>query len=263
MTVTLARGEDFARKHELSAATRFSFANCEYAPRQRTPSHVHEVSYLALVLRGAYREMYRSSGAVDFTAGELAFHPADQDHRTEFSRNGASIFRIELDAAQRHLLVRPQSFRDPQLTHLARRVYDEFRNPDCYSYLVAEGLTLELTALCARATEAAAPRWLRRVTEMLQNAEPSKVTLSTLSAATGIHRSRLARSFRTHYRCSFGEYVRRLRITQASERLRDTDDPIAQIALELGFCEQSHFSNVFRRYTGSSPRAYRLANRGR
>jgi AraC-like DNA-binding protein len=41
--------------------------------------------------------------------------------------------------------------------------------------------------------------------------------------------------------------------------LRRTDKSIIQIAMECGFEDQSYFSRVFKRYTGSSPRAYRGA----
>jgi len=43
----------------------------------------------------------------------------------------------------------------------------------------------------------------------------------------------------------------------AMRQLRDTDVPIAEIALRAGFADQSHFTNLFRRITGCTPRAYR------
>ena len=51
-------------------------------------------------------------------------------------------------------------------------------------------------------------------------------------------------------------YVMQLRMSQAKEMLRDDMD-ILDIALSLGFYDQSHFANTFKQYVGVTPRAYR------
>jgi transcriptional regulator GlxA family with amidase domain len=37
--------------------------------------------------------------------------------------------------------------------------------------------------------------------------------------------------------------------------------PLAQVALETGFAEQSHFTRVFRRIAGTTPRAWQRERR--
>jgi AraC family transcriptional regulator len=59
-----------------------------------------------------------------------------------------------------------------------------------------------------------------------------------------------------------GTYVRRLRVELAGRWLTDTDLPLAEIALAAGFCDQSHFSNLFRRIIGVTPSHYRRQARG-
>jgi AraC family transcriptional regulator len=39
--------------------------------------------------------------------------------------------------------------------------------------------------------------------------------------------------------------------------LRTTDEPLSQIAAAVGFASQSHFTTVFKRLTGATPRTYR------
>jgi AraC family transcriptional regulator len=77
----------------------------------------------------------------------------------------------------------------------------------------------------------------------------------------GVHPVTLARGFRRAYGCSVGAYLRRLRVARAAQRLAETDDALAEIALEAGFADQSHFSNLFRRETGVSPSAFRRSVR--
>ncbi len=47
------------------------------------------------------------------------------------------------------------------------------------------------------------------------------------------------------------------RIEAAKKLLSETEIPIAQIALEIGFQSQSRFTTLFRRLTGTTPRAFR------
>jgi len=67
----------------------------------------------------------------------------------------------------------------------------------------------------------------------------------------------LMRSFRRHFRCSMGEYVRRRRIREAQRLLADDDTPLARIALQAGFYDQSHFTRTFKRLTRMTPSEYR------
>jgi AraC family transcriptional regulator len=83
------------------------------------------------------------------------------------------------------------------------------------------------------------------------------VTLAGAAAAGGVHPAHLAREFRVHYRTSVGSYVRGLRLAWAAQRLAGTNDPIADIAVEAGFADQSHFTRAFRSYSGLTPRAFR------
>ena len=47
------------------------------------------------------------------------------------------------------------------------------------------------------------------------------------------------------------------RVNEARRRLRETNESIVAIALDLGFSSQSHFAQVFRREAGMSPSDYR------
>jgi len=63
------------------------------------------------------------------------------------------------------------------------------------------------------------------------------------------------------FRRSFGitphTYVMRRRVAVAQQLLTRTDLGLVDIALKAGFCDQSHLSRSFRRFSGLPPRAYR------
>ena len=48
-----------------------------------------------------------------------------------------------------------------------------------------------------------------------------------------------------------------LRVEESKQLLANTESPVIDIALSVGFSDQSYFSKVFKRYTGLTPREYR------
>ena len=53
------------------------------------------------------------------------------------------------------------------------------------------------------------------------------------------------------------QYVNQQRIEKAKKSLKQQNEAIADIALECGFANQSHFNKVFRQYVGTTPKKYR------
>jgi AraC family transcriptional regulator len=78
-----------------------------------------------------------------------------------------------------------------------------------------------------------------------------------------VHPVHLSRSFRRHFGLTLTEYVRQGRLARAMVRLSTTDDPMIEIARDVGFADQSHFTREFRRAVGDSPGGYRSRLRGR
>src|SRR5262249_1506686 len=74
---------------------------------------------------------------------------------------------------------------------------------------------------------------------------------------TQLSTSHFCRAFKT----SFGEtpraYILRRRVERAQELMLTTKEPLSQIALACGLCDQAHFSRVFRRIVGETHNAWR------
>jgi len=51
------------------------------------------------------------------------------------------------------------------------------------------------------------------------------------------------------------------RIDVAMARVRDTDEPLGEIGVAIGFSDQSHFTRVFRAVMGETPNAFRHRHR--
>ncbi len=65
--------------------------------------------------------------------------------------------------------------------------------------------------------------------------------------------------FKTITSKTFTEYVNGLRISNAMQLLRETDERVLDICYKVGFNNVNHFNRMFRQHTGMSPRNYRKA----
>jgi AraC family transcriptional regulator len=87
------------------------------------------------------------------------------------------------------------------------------------------------------------------------------MSLDDLARAVGASPFHLARLFRRHTGFSLHGYRTRMRLLHALDRLEETRGALSELALELGFSSQSHFSDAFRRAFGVPPGI--LTRRGR
>ncbi len=232
------------------------------------PWHHHETPTICFVLRGGFTELWRG-GSIACSSSTMKITPAGERHRNRFNRGDVRGLLIEPDNSQLDRL-RPYSrvlderlsFQSGLLSGIAWRVYDEMRQTDSAAPLAVEGLLLELVAAASRLREqngisGRRPRWLEDAREKIHVELRARPSLSGLAQSVGVHPVTLARAFRGAFGCTVGEYVRRVRIERAAHQLAQTERSLAEIALDAGFSDQSHFSNLFRRHTGLSPFKYR------
>jgi AraC family transcriptional regulator len=248
----------------------FSLREGRHAPGSILPWHRHSGPTICFVCAGAFTERFAGT-TLECTPGTLKITPAEEPHSNRFGREETRGLLIEADVAgigrlgeHATVLRERASFHDGHLAMLAWRLMAELRSGDSVAPLAIEGLLLEILAGAARAREVrlhgTVPRWVAEAREYLH--DPGQVgSLGELAAVVGVHPVTLARGFRKAYGCSVGAYLRWLRISRAARRLAETDEPLAEIALDAGFADQSHFSNVFRRETGLSPSVFRRGAR--
>ncbi len=79
----------------------------------------------------------------------------------------------------------------------------------------------------------------------------------------GMSQRTLNRRFKSATGMSPGRFVQQLRLEQARELLRDSNLPIAEVAVAVGYQDIGYFSTLFREHMAQSPTAYRQAVRGK
>ncbi|MDE7420125.1 MAG: helix-turn-helix domain-containing protein [Muribaculaceae bacterium] len=93
------------------------------------------------------------------------------------------------------------------------------------------------------------------------NLSDPAMNVDGLSDAVGLSRSQLHRRMKDLMGVAPSDYIRNVKLRKACELLSRGDVDIAQVAYSLGFNAQSHFSTLFKRYTGMTPTEYRTAGK--
>ena len=105
-----------------------------------------------------------------------------------------------------------------------------------------------------------APRDLRslhRAREYVHAHFTENLTLAQVARAAGVHPVYLGQIFRQEFGETLGEYLNRIRVRAAAGMLANSDLPLSAVAVDLGFYDQSHFTRVFRQFTGATPGTFR------
>ena len=140
------------------------------------------------------------------------------------------------------------------------------------------------TALAGLSDEEEVARWLSSMLERVMDAIrdnrqfPNAVLLGravsymeehlgepldrdTVARAAGLSGSHFSHLIREKTGRTFTDLMAQYRVDRSKILLLRTGDSIIDIALDCGFEDQSYFTRVFKRYTGTTPRAYRAKAR--
>jgi len=100
---------------------------------------------------------------------------------------------------------------------------------------------------------------LRAAIELVHDRWDRPLRVDDLAAAAGMSPDRLERAMRRALAISPKQYMLRIRAERAAALLATTDRPIARIAAECGYYDQSQMTRQFRRHIGVTPSTYRHA----
>lgn len=103
-----------------------------------------------------------------------------------------------------------------------------------------------------------APHRLSRVLACVEARLGERLRVSELAREASMSPFHFARMFKLATGHSPHQYIMLRRIEHAKQLLGATTLPIAQVARRVGFRTQAHFSGVFSRYAGVTPKGYRL-----
>jgi AraC family transcriptional regulator len=180
-----------------------------------------------------------------------------------------------VNPARVHIVSSYEGRRDPLLEHLIEALVAEARlGLHRAQPLIVESVATALASHLLERFNETAPRPLRvpgalaaavlaRVRAYIEDTLGQRISLSQLAAVAGVSRFHFARQFRASSGESAMAYLRRVRIERAKSVLCQRDITITELALSLGFADQSHFTRAFRRQVGIAPGEFARRAHGR
>ena len=100
-------------------------------------------------------------------------------------------------------------------------------------------------------------RRMLRARDAMDRAFASALDVPALARVAHVSPSHFSRQFRATFGETPHRYLQRRRVERAMELLRETDAPVTEICLDVGFMSLGTFSRTFSEIVGESPSAYR------
>lgn len=127
---------------------------------------------------------------------------------------------------------------------------------------VAQSFLAHARALVGReshlpARSAKSVSFRRRIDEYLESNLGARIHVDDLVSLTHLSTSHFHRVFRRRFGQPPMSYVMERRVRRAQTLMLAAKQPLIQISLDCGFCDQAHFSRTFRRVVGMTPREWR------
>jgi AraC family transcriptional regulator len=267
MSVALDAGQFLGRTRTRHRKDGLVLSEIAHDHARALPSHTHESAYFSLLQSGSYEETW-GARRLEYARGSIAFHPAALTHADVIGSTGGRFVTIEvgrawldkvadvaaLDAEPRLL--------PPEIAWLARRALREAVEAAPGAAVAIEALVLEMLVASSRAADKAHPKTpdATRALEAVRADPFRRWTLEALAAECGMPPAALSRAIRKQTSKTLGAIALEARIQAAAELVRKDDRPLAEIARAAGFADQSHFTRLFRRVTGTTPGAWRDRN---
>jgi AraC family transcriptional regulator len=208
-------------------------------------------------------------------AGDASFMCGDDRHRYQRIQGAAEVLVVHLPSEwltrafggnrAMHFDRTVALGQQPTLVSLAREMQAEVNRRGQTGQLFAESLSLAFVGFAASQLNPSAgkehgrslgPAERQKLREFMLSRLAEDISLSELAAVVGLGPRHFSKLFGSAFGCSPYRYVLNLRLAEAARLLTSTSRDVREIAYELGFCSQSHFTAMFRKAYGLTPARY-------
>ncbi len=98
---------------------------------------------------------------------------------------------------------------------------------------------------------------IEEIISYLHSFYTQNITIATITRNFNTNRTTLAKKFKEKLGVTPIDYLNRVRITKAALLLQETNMPINQIMIKVGFNNRNYFNKVFKKHTGLKPGEFR------
>jgi AraC family transcriptional regulator len=219
------------------------------------PPHRHVNDYVCVVLTGGFAEQERNDWH-ERKAGSIFTHRAGETHHDHFGPRGAVCVNLHFATGEP----------GPNFEGVCSASGLVSAEKLAFELAVSSREELVMASLAAEIMGDIRPgrrsardrgKWIDRIVQAISDEPERRWTLGELAEIAERHPVHVAQSFRSSTGISLGSFQRVRRLTSLSLALRTGDIPLAALAADFGYCDQSHMTAEFRGAFGVSPGRYR------
>lgn len=222
-------------------------------------AHFHENPIVSFILEGdSFERINRETNRR--SAGDIRFYGAGDLHQVEIknfpSRN--INFELESDFLTRNEFLEEKINlavnKNPSAKYSFLKIYKEFLENDDFSLSSMQILVFDLIAGSETRFVKNKPRWVNLLDELLNDHWNETLSMQDLSLILNVHPVTISKYFTKYFACTYGEYMRRLRIDKSLQMIKNPRLSLTEIAFFCGFSDHSHFTRNFKDLTGFLPK---------
>jgi AraC family transcriptional regulator len=218
------------------------------------PPHRHANDYVCIVLAGGFAEQERNKWR-DRQRGCFFTHHAGETHHDAFGPSGAMCVNLHHPAGSAAPTI--EGMCPTRLSVAAHQLALELA-ASSREELAMASLAAEIMGGIRRAPFCRdGGIWIDRVIEAISDEPRRRWSLGELAKIAGRHPVHVAQSFRAKTGMSLGAFQRLRRLTGLTLALRHGTAPLAALATDFGYCDQSHMTSEFHAAFGTSPGRFR------
>jgi len=224
--------------------------------------HYHQNPHYSHILYGGSKEITENGTQIQQPGKGLYYYPGIA-HQNIHYRVDTKIFNLEIEGEffeknQLNIPSEASMFSENLQLNASGlvKILKEHLFQDDQSALAIQQLTVELVADSADNTRSC-PDWTKKVRPLLYDTWNQSISLQVLAKHLDIHPVTLSKYFSKYFRCTLGEYRRRIKVEKALLLIRQAKHSLTDIAYLCEFSDQAHFTKTFQRITGFLPKQYK------
>jgi AraC-like DNA-binding protein len=213
------------------------------------PEHAHEWPLLSIFVMGGYAS-HTELGNTEIGGPSVILYRAGTFHRNDVGPDGFEQIEIEFDPAWLGAAL-PSAPLSRWLGGGAGASARELARLCSEATEDSLRVALQRFIVSAKSECDSSPAWVGAIAKRLR--ENPTLSVAKLAAEATRHPSWAGTAYHRAMGERLQETASRFRVERAARMLRETDRPFAAVAVDAGFCDQSHMIRSFRRVLGRAP----------
>jgi AraC family transcriptional regulator len=237
----------------------YHYTNC--------PWHYHQNAHFAFTTKGNLVETHKKK-QIQLSAGCLLYNHSQEPHCNSKYSDLVSALHIDIDAnwfkkydINSSLIEGVKEIRNPIIKNIFHNLFKEVRCLDNASNVSIESMVLQSVNEMIQTKFlqiSGKPAWVFKTKDLLYDRYSENITLQEIALEINIHPVYLCQQFPVYFHCTFGEYIRKIKIEKSVELMFCNPHlTLTEIAYTCGFSDQSHFIRLFKKNIGVTPFAFR------